>query len=330
MSPTVSSPPRPRGRLPRKARAATQSPAAPASGAPAPRGTVLATEALLLGMAAIWGVNYIVVKFGAEQMGSTAFNSVRLAVAAVLLLAIAAATSRAAWPSRRDTLALLGLGVLGNFVYQIFFIEGLARTTPGTASLVLASGPALIAVVGRAFGVERVTGRGLVGIAASIAGVALVMLGSGGDAGGAGSLAGNALCFGGAICWALFTVALKPYTERVHPMQLTAITMVGGAVPLLVLAAPQIAAVRWAALTGTAWSALFYSCVLAIVVAYSIFYRGVRVIGPTRTSMFSNVQPFVALLAAWAFHYGVPTPVQLAGAVGIMAGVLLTRSAPQG
>jgi drug/metabolite transporter (DMT)-like permease len=326
MSSTLSTSPRPRGRLPRATRAvAGAAPVPPLTPEPTPRPVVLATEALLLGMAAIWGVNYIVVKFGAERMGATAFNGVRLGVAAVLLLAIAAATSRAAWPSRRDTLALLGLGVLGNFVYQIFFIEGLSRTQPGTASLVLASGPALIAVVGRLFGVERASPRALVGIAASIGGVALVMLGSGG-ASGAGSFVGNALCLVGALCWAFYTVLLKPFTARVHPMQLAAITMTGGAVPMLVLAAPRLATTQWTGLPGMAWAALAYSSVLALVVAYSIYYRGVRVIGPTRTSMFSNVQPFVALLAAWAFHYGVPTPVQLAGAVGIMAGVLLTRS----
>jgi drug/metabolite transporter (DMT)-like permease len=190
---------------------------------------------------------------------------------------------------------------------------------------VLASGPALIAVVGRMFGVERVTRRGLLGIAASIAGVALVMLGSG-QATGAGSLTGNALCLTGALCWAFFTVLLKPYTARVNALQLAAITMTGGAIPMLLLAAPKLASTHWVALPGMAWAALAYSSVLALVVAYSIYYRGVRVIGPTRTSMFSNVQPFVALLAAWGFHYGVPTPVQLAGAVGIMAGVLLTRS----
>jgi len=325
MPSTLKTSPRQRARLPRKTRAAANTPPVAAPVAEPSRRAVLATEALLLVMATIWGVNYIVVKFGAEQLGSTAFNSLRLGIASVMLLVIAQLSARTAWPSRRDMLALLGLGVLGNFIYQIFFIEGLARTQPGTASLVFASGPALIAVVGRAFGVERVTRRGLLGIVASIAGVALVMLGSG-QATGAGSLPGYALCLAGALCWAFFTVLLKPYTERVNAMQLSAILMVGGAVPMLALAAPRLAATHWSALPGMAWAALAYSSVLAMVVAYSIYYRGVRVIGPTRTSMFSNVQPFVALLAAWAFNYGVPTPVQLAGAVGIMGGVLLTRS----
>ena len=42
---------------------------------------------------------------------------------------------RERWPSRRDALALLALGVLGNCVYQVLFIEGMARTGAGTAAL---------------------------------------------------------------------------------------------------------------------------------------------------------------------------------------------------
>ena len=329
MASTLTPRPHRRVRLPRPARAATPETAPSAiveDGGP--RGSVIATEMLLLLMAVIWGVNFIVVKLGAALVGPLAFNSVRLAIAAALLLAFTKLTVRVPWPSRRETVALLGIGALGNGVYQVLFIEGLSRTQPGTASLMLASSPALIALVGRVFGVERVSRRGLLGIGASVAGVGLVMLGSTGAGGAstAGALAGNALCLAGAVCWAFFVVLLKPYTERLNSWQVLSTTMIGGAIPLLALGAPQIAAVHWTALPATAYAALAYSCLLAMVVAYAIYYRGVRVIGPTRTSMFSNVQPFVALLAAWAFHYGMPTPVQLAGAVGIMAGVLLTRS----
>jgi len=65
--------------------------------------------------------------------------------------------------------------------------------------------------------------------------------------------------------------------------------------------------------------------VFALVVAYLFWYNGVRVIGPTRTSMYSNLQPIVAVLVAWPMLGETPTPWQIVGAVCIMGGLVLTR-----
>jgi drug/metabolite transporter (DMT)-like permease len=74
------------------------------------------------------------------------------------------------------------------------------------------------------------------------------------------------------------------------------------------------------------WAALLYSAVFALVIAYYFWYRGVRVIGPTRTAMYSNLQPVIAVLMAWALLHETPTAWQSVGAVSIMSGLLLTRS----
>jgi drug/metabolite transporter (DMT)-like permease len=73
-------------------------------------------------------------------------------------------------------------------------------------------------------------------------------------------------------------------------------------------------------------AALFFSGLGALVLAYLFWYRGVRVLGPTRTAMYSNLQPVIALLIAWPALSEVPTLIQGAGAVTIIAGVILTRT----
>ena len=200
----------------------------------------------------------------------------------------------------------------------------------GTAALLLAAAPAFMAIIGRLLGVERVTTRKVVGILASLAGIALVVLGSGkSDATASGdvvSLAGNLLVLGACLCWSTYTVLLKPYTERIPGVPLSAVTMVGGAIPLAALASTQLVRTHWGALPAGAWGALLYSGLLALAVAYLFWYRGVRVIGPTRTGMYSNLQPVVALVVAWLALGETPTVIQIVGAVAIMAGILLTRA----
>jgi hypothetical protein len=110
-------------------------PAPPAP--PARRGWI--TDASLLLMAVIWGINFSVLKYATGAFLPLAFNSVRLLLGTVVITAIALVATRGQpWPSRPAALTLLGLGVLGNGVYQVLFVEGVARTQAGTASLVLA------------------------------------------------------------------------------------------------------------------------------------------------------------------------------------------------
>lgn len=282
------------------------------------------TDAMLLAMALIWGINFSVVKFGTRWMQPLAYNGARVALAAVCLLAIAAAM-RHPWPAWRDLRALLLLGVLGNGIYQIFFIEGIARTRAGTAALVLASGPAFIALISRMRGVEHTTARGWAAIALQIAGMAFVVLGSARADAQETRLLGTLLVLAGSLCWATFTVVLKPYTHRVPGLQLAAVTMAGGALPLLIVAVPALRTTDWSAVPPLAWASVVYSGIGALVVAYLLWYRGVRVLGPTRTAMYVNVQPLIALVVAWVTLGETPTLWQGVGAVGITAGLLMNR-----
>jgi drug/metabolite transporter (DMT)-like permease len=285
------------------------------------------TEVALFAMAVIWGVNFSVVKFGTSFVPPLAFNGLRVALATVVLVALAV-VQRSSIPARRDVLGLAALGVVGHGAYQTLFILGLARTTAGATALVLAASPALIAIVGTLLRVERPTGRAWLGVALQLAGVGAVVLGSSGGGarpGGRATSVGSLLLLGAALCWAFYAVLLKRYTERVHPIQMSAWTMAGGVLLLGAFATPSWLATDWGDVPASGWGAVAYSGLGALVIAYLFYYRGVRVLGPTRTAMFSNLQPLIALTVAYLTLGETPTVWQLAGAGSIMLGLLISR-----
>ncbi|HEX9606894.1 MAG TPA: DMT family transporter [Gemmatimonadaceae bacterium] len=283
------------------------------------------TDVLLFAMAVIWGVNFVVVKYATHIFNPVAFTGLRVGTAATFLVAFAYARGGFTL-SRHDVLRLLFLGVIGNGLYQLFFVHGVARTRAGNASLIVGAAPAFIALVARARGLERVKRMTLAGIALSVLGVSLVIVGSASPTNGETTLLGSVLVFLGVLCWTAYTIMLQPYTKRVDVVQLAAVTMVGGAVPLLIASMPALVATDWSGVGAGGWLALFYSSVISMGVAYFFWYRGLRVLGPTRTAVYSNLQPIVALVAAWAFLGEIPTIFQGVGAVTIIAGVFLTRS----
>jgi drug/metabolite transporter (DMT)-like permease len=293
------------------------------------RRSILVAEVAVVVMALIWGVNYSVMKFGTGVMSPLAFNGIRVTLGAIVLMFIALAWGGAA-PARRDVLALLALGALGNGIYQALFAEGISRTRAGEAALVVGASPAFIALIGRLRGVERVDSRGWLGIGMSILGVGLIVLGRAavGASSNDGSLFGDLLVLCGSLCWALYTVLLIPYTKRLRGFWIIALAMLGGSAVLLLIGARQILTLDWGAVPAPAWAAIAYGGIGALVVAYLLWYRGVKVLGPTRTHLYANLQPFIALIVAWLTLHERPTAWQALGAATIVGGVLLTRTVP--
>ena len=292
----------------------------------APRSGAWLTDLMLLAMALIWGVNFSVVKYGTRVMPPLAFNALRVLLATVVLCGVAFAL-RAQRPSARDAVRLALLGLLGHGVYQFCFIQGVARSTVATAALVLASSPALIGLVGRVLGTDHPSRRQWTGIALQLLGMAGVVLGSAEQpsASAEAPLVGALILLAGSMAWAFYAVLLKPFTLRVHPIHLSAFTLLGGVGVLVALGAPSLLALDAHAVPTPGWGAVAYAGLAAMVVAYLFYYRGVRVLGPVRTAMYSNLQPLIAMVVAFLTLHEVPTAWQIGGAAAITTGLLVSR-----
>ena len=279
----------------------------------------------LLLMAALWGANFFSVQYGTAHMPGLAFNTSRMTLGAVVMLVIATFTVREPWPNRADTLRLLGYGVIGNGIYQVMFVEGLSRSRGGSASLILAASPAALAILAWATRTEKMTRFLVGGVLLSVCGVAMVMLGDDAVAAGGGNWVGNLYLALAVITWAVYATLLRPLTQRINGLQLTLITLAGGLVPLFVLTGRDVLATDWVSLTWRTWAAMAYSGCGAIAVAYLIYYHGLKTLGATRTSLYANLQPFVAILVAWQFQNDRPTFWQIMGFLCITGGLLLAR-----
>lgn len=282
------------------------------------------TDLLLLLMATIWGINFSVLKYGTQFVAPLAFNGARIPIAAATQLGIAGAMRLDGVP-RREKWQLILLGMLGNGAYQVLFILGVVRSRVATAALIIAATPAFIAVLGRVLGTERLTQRQWTGIALQIAGCSSVVMGSTRGAAGADSALGVVLLLGASMSWAVYSVALRRIATQVHTLQLGGYTMLGGALVTTVVALPALLATSWLTLPAGVYAAILYSAIIAMVFAYLFWYRGLRILGPTRTAVYSNLQPLIAAVVAYFAFREVPTAPQVVGAILVISGLLLTR-----
>ncbi len=282
------------------------------------------TDVLLLLMAIIWGVNFSVLKYGTLFVAPLAFNGTRIPIAAATQLGIASAMRLERVP-RALAMRLILLGMLGNGVYQVLFILGVVRTRVATAALIIAATPAFIAILGRLFGTETLTRRQWMGIALQVVGCSTVVMGSARGASGTDSFAGGALLLGAALSWALYSVALRRLGPQVHVVQIGGYTMLGGAIVTCTVALPAMLATDWLSLPTGFYAAVLYSAIGAMVFAYLFWYRGLRILGATRTAVYSNLQPLFAAIVAYLAFQEIPTVPQWIGATFVVSGLLLTR-----
>jgi drug/metabolite transporter (DMT)-like permease len=293
-------------------------------------------DGALLLMSFIWGSNYSIVKSAFEEVPAHPFNAARLGIASAIFLTLIVIARRVRVPSvlytpapitRADWLQIAGLGIVGHFLYQIFFIGGLARTSVANSSLLLAATPVAIAIANAALGRERIGRWHWIGGAVSIIGIYLVV---GRGAGlSADTLTGDLMVAAAVVCWTVYTLGAGRLMERHSPLGVTGLSMAIGTGLYLPAMARQIAAVEWAALGAGTWLKIVYSAVFALFVSYMIWYAAVQRIGSARTSVYSNIVPIFALLVAVVWLGEPIGPVKLAGAVLVVAGVAVMRLVPE-
>lgn len=278
----------------------------------------------MLAVVLIWGANFSFMKMALGEMPGLAFAGLRFAMATVILLAVLQWREGSIGAPREAWWPLVWMGVLSNTLYQAFFMYGLEHTSVANASLIVATTPLIVALLGAATGIEALRRPVVTGGLLGFSGVTLILAGKG-AALGIDRLAGDAAVFGAVLCWAVFTLGVRALRVPISTLRLTALTMLTGTPGLLLLGGGDLRTLAWASLSGRAWTGVAYSTLLAIVVAYVMWNNGVRVVGSARTAIFNSAIPLVAMLVAWPLLGEHPRAIQIGGAALIVGGVLLSR-----
>jgi len=285
-----------------------------------------AIDITLIGMSLVWGINFSVVKIALTDLSPLSFNSLRFGLASLFILALLWVIERDLSFRREDIGRLVLLGLIGNTFYQLFFINGIARTTAGNSSLILATTPIFVGLLSSVLGVERVGRKVWYSVILSFIGIFLIIQGAGRTL----TLTdqnwiGNLLILACTICWSTFTVLSKPLLQRYTPLKLTTLTMVIGTPPLVLVSIPSMKEQNWGSVSSQGWLCLIYSFCFAIAIGYVIWYTGVSRIGSARTALYENLVTVVAVAVAWLFLSERMTLLQVLGTVLVLSSLYLAR-----
>ena len=192
---------------------------------------------------------------------------------------------------------------LGNFLFSICMLYGVALTSAIAAGVTMAAIPAAVALLSRLFLGERIRPRVACAIACAVAGIALLALaraqpGAAGAAGatvaGGESLLGHGLLLGAVFCEASYVVIGKRLSGRISPRRISALINLWGLALVTPFGLWQALHFDFTAVRGPTWALLVFYAIAASVVTVWLWMRGLQQVPSARAGVFTVMLPVSA------------------------------------
>ena len=285
-----------------------------------------------LALILVWGANFTVQKAIFSALSPGGFLFVRyliMPVAATVLLCFRFGTK---WPrvSRADAWALLRLGLVGHLLHVGLATYGIYWSTAFSSSLILACGPVFTLLILHWHGDEKLTRGSIAGVAVACLGV-LVFLSDKLSGGHWQAGAGDLVLLVAASFFSYYTVASKPFIERLGGVTVMTYAVLLGSAPVVAFSLPAGLAVVWGDVSPAIWVGTVYAVIVSAFLGWLVWGWINAVRGVARTAPLMYLMPPVAGLVAWALTGERYSAVKIGGAALTLAGVALAQftSAPR-
>jgi O-acetylserine/cysteine efflux transporter len=271
-------------------------------------------------VAALWGFNFVVIDWGMGSVPPLLFAAIRFTV-----VAVPACLFIKRPPVPWQTIAGVG-GFMSLGQFGLLYLSMHLGMPPGLAALVLQAQVVFTIVIAAVALRERPSRAQVAGVALGVAGLLVVAVGKGGHV----PAIALVLCLLAGLSWGAGNVvsraakapgglALTVWSATIVPVPLLSLSLLVDG-PRAV--ATGLAHIGWDGIASTA-----YTAGLCSLVGYAIFNRLLSGYPSAHVVPWVLLAPVVAMGSSWALLGEVPGPAELAGALVLIAGVLVSQGA---
>ena len=281
--------------------------------------------AYLLGLSALWGAAFPLVRLAVGTMGPFALAGARAGVAALALGAFVLLTRQPAVLDRRTLGIMAVLGIGNGLVPNVLTALALGRITSAQAAMIQCCGPLLVgALAGAVLGEEGLSWRRVAGMLLGAAGVAVIFAPL--AAAGGGSVLGGLLMLGTTACYAACTV----YARWARPPGSVFVTFGQQLVAMVPAIGLALAAEDGAGFSQGwgVWGVVAVLGVFASALPFTLFLRMLRTAPAADAALIGYLQPVWAVGFAAALLGEWPEGRVLAGGAVVLAGVFVASRRP--
>jgi len=224
--------------------------------------------------------------------------------------------------SAHDRRLLFLESFLGNFLFSICMLFGIALSSALAAGVIMAAIPGVVALLSRIFLMERIALRVLLGIACAVGGIALVSL-SKHEGAGESSLLGNLLLCGAVVCEASYVVIGKKLTGSISPKRISALVNLWGLALVTPFGLWQALQFDFRSVEPQHWLLLVFYSLAASMWTVWLWMTGLRHVPASRAGVFTVLLPVSAAAVGVLFLGERFSSAQAAAFALALAGVVL-------
>ena len=276
---------------------------------------------------AVWGTTFVWTKLLIiNGLSPAQIFTLRFIIAYVLLTGFSMWRGRHKWLSDnwRDELTMMALGLTGGSMYFLTENESLRFTTATNTSLIVCSCPLFaMLIIALFYRSERFSARQVWGSIVALAGMAAVVLN--GHFVLHLSPLGDTLAFSACLCWALYTLLMKPVMGRYPAMFITRKVFFYGILTILpyYIFVPDMPSWDVLMRPEVALNLLFLGSV-ASMLCYLTWSWCMKGLGAVICTNWVYVNPITTIIAAWLILDEQITVYFLIGSILIIAGMYLS------
>ncbi|HEY9079497.1 DMT family transporter [Magnetovibrio sp.] len=278
-------------------------------------GTILVSTSFPIGAAITQGLDSVVL---------TLF---RFAIAAALFGPLVAWKYGLPRPSLRDLgrYGLLSACMVG-FFWAMF--EALRFTSPLNTATIFTLTPTIAAGVSAVLLKERLKTRSFIALGLGMVGAVWVIFR--GDFASFIALdlnRGDAIFLIGTVCIGVFGPLVK-YLHRGEPMARVSFWIFAtGSGWLLLLALPRLGGIDWAGVPTMVYWGVLYLALFTTLITFFVFQWSTMVIGPTKVSSYTYVQPVLVLIIGLVLGHDAPPALTYPGLVLVLGATVVLQTA---
>jgi len=269
----------------------------------------------------IWGLAFIGVKELLDEVSFLNINLARFILASLALIPIMVLNRRhrPRLSSREWGMVFLA-GICAVYGYQLAVNYGETLVPAGTASLLANTTPVFAALLSFLLLHERFGPWKALGIALALGGVTVIAVYGAGSSLEVGRLKGIAFIVLAAFSWAVYTVVMRPLTQRHHAFFITAYSILAGTLAMLPLIRKGFFE-DLGTMSAAAWWWLVFLALGCTVLGYFLYSKGLEGLGVTVTAFYIYLIPPISLFWAWLILGETLNASILVGTALILAGL---------
>lgn len=186
--------------------------------------------------------------------------------------------------------------LLGNFLFSICMLFGVALSSAVSAGVIMAAIPAAVAVLGWLWLGERISARMAAAIALAVGGIALLWADRPPQSTTERAWLGHVLLVGAVFCEAAYAVIGKSLTTRLSPRRITALINLWGLALMTPLGLWSAVGYPWSSTPVWFWPLLLFYALAASVWSVWLWMTGLRGVKASEAGVFTVMLPISASL----------------------------------